>query len=72
MKKRQTNCEYLDEEIAFVQNEILKTIDLFQKWGDKLYSLKQLKLQLICPEDTSPEAIERNKKMLESLKEEML
>lgn len=71
------SCDYLIGEMTYVQNQIdfLKAnggseIRIAELQEDQ-YNLRHICDELKCPEDTSPEGLRANKKLLEEIKEEL-
>lgn len=71
------SCDYLLKEVGYIQN----SIDFLKLHGGSLASILRLTEQkdnllmicdeLRCPEDLSKEALERNKKLLKEIIDEM-
>lgn len=69
-KQERESCEYLFKEIQFAKLEIVKLLQKVERYRDSIYQLEVLAESLTCPEDTSVEAIENNKKLLAQIQHE--
>lgn len=63
-------CGNLDNEIDNVCTRIMDLLHQVGNLQDHLVFLREKKEQLLCPEDTSPEAVAMNEKLLKELKKE--
>jgi hypothetical protein len=70
IKDHSESCLYLSREIEFVTAEILKLVGKIETLYEKRSHLNDLLAQMLCPEDTSPEAIMKNQKLAAELKRE--
>lgn len=61
---KQDSCDYLLKEISLAKDSIEELLE-------RISQLERLSQLLTCPDDTSPEAIERNKKALEQVTKEL-
>lgn len=63
-------CRDIDGEINQITSQIIGLYKEISDLHNDLAFLKEKKEALLCPEDTSPEAIEQNQKLLEIVHQE--
>jgi len=68
MKK--PNCDYIDETIHREEEDVWNCTQKIHKAMDNIHHLKEIKQQMLCEEDLSPEAVEKNQRLADELGEE--
>lgn len=66
------NCNYIHEEIAYLEAAVLDFLMKAQNCSDKVAILKDLALQLTCEEDLSSEAIRENEELAKEVIKEQI